>query len=222
MCGRFTLAASAAELATLFDLEDAPALPPRYNIAPSQPVVVARLDAAGRRHLALMRWGLIPAWIKEITAGAALINARSETAAEKPSFRAAFKRRRCLIPATGFFEWQKRGDRKQPYLIARQDGRPFAMAGLWEFWQGGDGSELTSCTILTTTANAVVQPLHERMPVLIDPQDFADWLDPATPADLLHHLLRSAPAAGMHAFPVSAVVNNPANDTPACLQPLTP
>jgi len=220
MCGRFTLTASSSELATLFDLDNAPALPPRFNIAPTQPVAVVRLDAAGRRSFAIMRWGLIPSWAKDISIGSSLINARSETAAEKPSFRAAFKRRRCLLPATGFFEWQKQGDRKQPHLIARKDGRAFAMAGLWEFWQGGDGSELETCTILTTTANALIRPVHDRMPVLLDPQDFADWLDPATPTDLLHHLLRPFPAAEMTAFPVAAVVNSPANDTPACIQPL--
>lgn len=220
MCGRFTLTTPTQNLATLFDLERAPSLEPRYNIAPTQAVAVVRLTPAARREFTLMRWGLIPSWAKDPGIGNSLINARAETVAEKPSFRSAFKRRRCLIPADGFFEWQKLEKRKQPYFIGLKDYRPFAFAGLWEHWEGGDGSVVDSCTIITTTANERVQMLHDRMPVILQPADYADWLTPTTPVDLLFHLLRPYAAEEMIAFPVSAIVSNPANDLPECVTPL--
>lgn len=221
MCGRFSLSAISAELATLFDLDDFPDLPARYNIAPTQPVIVVRqAHDSDRRQVALMRWGLIPSWAKDISIGSRMINARAESVAEKPSFGAAFKRRRCLIPASGFFEWQKRGSSKQPYFIGMEDLGPFALAGLWEYWEGADGSALETTTILTTTPNDLVKPLHNRMPVILHPQDFPDWLHPATPADALIYLLRPYPAAGMIAYPVSTLVNSPANDHPECVEPL--
>lgn len=220
MCGRFTLTTPTQNLATLFDLESAPSLEPRYNIAPTQAVAVVRLTPAARREFTLMRWGLIPSWAKDPGIGNSLINARAETVAEKPSFRSAFKRRRCLIPADGFFEWQKLEKRKQPYFIGLKDYRLFAFAGLWEHWEGGDGSVVDSCTIITTTANERVQMLHDRMPVILQPADYADWLTPTTPVDLLFHLLRPYAAEEMIAFPVSAIVSNPANDLPECVTPL--
>ena len=221
MCGRFTLAADPDELATLFDLEAVPELPPRYNIAPTQPVAAVRLHPyTNQREFTFLNWGLIPSWAKDIKMGSRMINARSETVAEKPSFRAAFKRRRCLIPASGFYEWQKLDGRKQPHFIALQDVRPFAIAGLWEHWEGGDGSVIESCTLLTTTPNALMEPLHNRMPVILHPQDYEDWLQPATDPGMLMHLLRPYPAEAMIAYPVSTVVNSPANDSPACIAPL--
>lgn len=220
MCGRFTLTTPTQALATLFDLDSVPNLEPRYNIAPTQAVAVVRLTPESRRQFTLMRWGLIPSWAKDPGIGNSLINARSETLAEKPSFRSAFKRRRCLIPADGFFEWQKLEQRKQPYFIGLKDYRPFAFAGLWEHWQGGDGSVVDSCTIITTAANERVQMLHDRMPVILQPADYADWLAPATPAAVLMHLLRPYAAEEMIAFPVSAIVSNPVNDLPACITPL--
>lgn len=222
MCGRFSLSASPAELATLFDLDNFPELPARFNIAPTQPVAVVRqAHDSTRREVTLMRWGLIPSWAKDISIGSRMINARAETVAEKPSFRAAFKRRRCLIPASGFFEWQKRADRKQPYFIGMEEQGPFALAGLWEYWEGADGSALETTTILTTTPNDLVKPLHNRMPVILHPQDFSDWLNPSTRADFLMHLLRPYPAADMIAYPVSTLVNSPANDRPECVEPLS-
>lgn len=220
MCGRFTLTTPTKDLATLFDLESVPNLEPRYNIAPTQAVAAVRLTPGAHREFTLMRWGLIPSWAKDPGIGNSLINARAETVAEKPSFRTAFKRRRCLIPADGFFEWQKQEKRKQPYFIGLKDYRPFAFAGLWEHWEGGDGSVVDSCTIITTTANERVQPLHDRMPVILQPADYADWLDPNTHVDFLMHLLRPYAAEEMIAFPVSNVVGNPANDLPACILPL--
>ncbi len=221
MCGRFTLSTPTANLAKLFDLDSVPNLEPRYNIAPTQAVLAVRSTREGLgRELALMRWGLIPSWSKDPAIGSSLINARSETVAEKPSFRTAFKRRRCLIPADGFFEWQKQERAKQPYFIGLADRQPFAFAGLWEHWEGADGSVLDTCTILTTTANATIRPLHDRMPVILDPADYTTWLDAATHPDYLFHLLHPYPAEAMITYPVSTLVNNVANDVPACIQPL--
>lgn len=202
-------------------MDDAPDVPPRYNIAPTQPVLAVRVSAQTRqREFTLFRWGLIPSWAKDPKMSTRMINARAETAAEKPAFRAAFRRRRCLIPATGFYEWQKRKEGKQPYFITMQDGRPFAMAGLWEYWLAADGSEIDSCAILTTQPNELVRPLHNRMPAIIHKADFDAWLDPSAPLELLRHLLRPFPANHMRAYPVSRLVNNPANDAPQCIEPI--
>ncbi len=219
MCGRFTLTATPEALAALFDLPDAPALPPRYNIAPTQPVAVVRTAPHdGRRELALVRWGLIPSWAKDPSIGSRLINARAETVAEKPSFRSAFKRRRCLVPASGFYEWRAEGGRKQPYYIYAADGAPLAIAGLWEHWEGPEGDVVESCTLLTTEANDLVRPIHDRMPVFLPPAAFADWLDPDIdqPGPLLA-LLAPYPAAAMAAHAVSPLVNAVRNDGPACV-----
>ena len=149
-----------------------------------------------------------------------MINARAETVAEKPAYRAAFKRRRCLVPASGFYEWRKREGHKQPYYVAMKDFSPFAIAGLWEHWEGGDGSVIESCTLLTTTPNELVEPIHNRMPVIIAREDFDDWLGPDTGPGTLMHLLRPYPADEMQAYPVSARVNSPANDAPECIEPV--
>lgn len=222
MCGRFALLVPGATVAEFFNLDTAPdPLPARYNIAPTQPVLAVRLSAAGQqREFALFRWGLVPSWAKDVKMGARMINARSESVAEKPAFRAAFKRRRCLIPASGFFEWQVVNGRKQPMFIHPQDDPLFAFAGLWEYWAGADGSELETCTILTTTPNELMGPIHNRMPVIVEQEDFSMWLDPGLrPEDGLH-LLRPYPAEKMAAYPVSTMVNSPANDIPACIEPL--
>lgn len=222
MCGRFTLAADPGTLKTLFDLDDVPALPARYNIAPTQPVAAVRYDAdRDRRQFTFLTWGLIPFWAKEPKIGARMINARAETVAEKAAFRAAFRYRRCLIPTSGFYEWQKRGSHKQPYYITMQDQQPFAIAGLWERWQSPDGSVIESCTLLTTTPNDLVQPLHNRMPVILAPADYALWLAPHSSARQLRDLLRPYPAAAMLAYPVSTRVNNPTYDAVDCIQPLS-
>ncbi len=223
MCGRFALIAPGDALLTLFDLDQPfpeEAFAPRYNIAPTQPVTAARLSQTGERELTWLTWGLVPSWAKEPKMGSRLINARSETVAEKPSFRAAFKRRRCLIPADGFYEWQKLNGRKQPMYIHAQDGRPFALAGLWEHWQSADGSVIESCAILTTRPNELMAPIHNRMPVIIAPADFDEWLHPGPNPEMGLHLLRPYPDEKMAAFPVSAHVNNPRNDDAQCIHPL--
>ena len=219
MCGRFTMYSSRDELARLFgfDAEDAPDLFARYNIAPTQIVAVVLLDD-GQRTLKALRWGLIPSWAKDEKIGNSLINARSETVAEKPAFRAAFKKRRCLIPTSGFYEWVATGaKKKQPLHIRMIDGRPFALAGLWERWSGAEGEPVESCTILTTTANELMQPFHDRMPVILAPDAYEAWLDPQTPVEALQALLRPYPPEGMVAVPVGAYVSNPRNEGPQCL-----
>jgi len=226
MCGRFTLTASPTEIATLFDLPEAPMLAPRYNVAPTQPVGLVRMDPkTEEREWALTLWGLIPSWSKDPSMGARMINARSETVTEKPAFRAAFKRRRCLVPISGFYEWQKVGKGKQPYYITARDEEPLAIAGLWEYWEGGDGSAIESCTLLTTSANDKLSTLHDRMPVFIAPEDFAQWLGSgrdSTPQELdqLQHLLRPYPDEALVTYPVSTFVNSVGNEGPGCVEPL--
>lgn len=220
MCGRFTLIATGEELATQLSLPEAPFVAPRYNIAPTQPVAAVRMNERGEREFTHFQWGLIPSWAKEPSIGSKLINARAETVAEKPSFRNAFKRRRCLIPASGYYEWQQLNGRKQPMYIHRADGDLLVFAGLWELWQPADGSMLETCTILTTDPNDDTAAIHNRMPVILEAPDYGMWLDPATPADSLHHLLRPFGGAPLAAHPVSTAVNRPQNDSPACIAPL--
>ena len=227
MCGRFTQRLSWRELHELMDLVGTPLnLRPRYNAAPSQDVAVVRAAEEGRT-LAMLRWGLIPAWAKDPAIGHRLINARSETAAEKPSFRAAFRNRRCLIPADGFYEWRREGKTRQPWLFGLQDGAPFAFAGLWESWTVPQGATLTgslaerrsgdtveTCTILTTAANETVAPVHGRMPLILPPDAYSSWL---AGEDVP---LAPYPADAMTAHPVSTLVNRPANDDPRCVEPV--
>lgn len=222
MCGRFAQTASPETIAEQFALAEPLSLVPRYNIAPSQPVATVRLNRDTRqRELVLLPLGvLIPSWAKIPAIGYKMINARSETVTEKPSFRNAFKYRRCLVPATGFYEWQKVEKGKQPYYIQVQDGLPFAIAGLWEHWQSADGSEIESVTLLTTAANEMMRPLHDRMPVIIHPDDYGLWLDPdETKPEPLLPLLRPFATELMSAYPVSTLVNSPFNDLPACTLP---
>jgi putative SOS response-associated peptidase YedK len=175
MCGRFALKNPQA-LKAAFDLADMPELPPRYNIAPTQDIAIIRADTSGR-HLSLAHWGLIPSWAKSADSGYSTINARAETVDTKPSFRAPFKRHRCIIPADGFYEWHEEGGIKIPHHIGRTNGAPFALAGLWDVWKGPEG-EVTSCTIIVTEANAFMKRLHDRMPVILAPADYVRWLDP--------------------------------------------
>jgi len=230
MCGRFTLTDPDADLAVQFNLPAIPDLQPRYNIAPTQPVAAVRVGregetsaagAAAVREMVLLRWGLIPFWAKDPGIGARMINARAETVAEKPAFRAAFRRRRCLVVADGFYEWQKQNGWKQPFYIRLQGGKPFAFAGLWEFWKGDDDTAIESCTLLTTQPNEVLRPLHNRMPVILHPKDYALWLDPEVQeSDRLQALLRPYPPDEMGTYPVSRFVNSPENDDPRCVEPL--
>jgi len=222
MCGRFSLTAPGQLWFEIFGLSDPPAWAPRYNIAPTQlvPAVMIPPDRP-QSQFRLLHWGLIPSWAKAPGVGADMINARVETAATKPAFRAAFRRRRCMMLADGFYEWRRQGRRKQPFYVRLRDGRPFAFAGLWEHWEGPGGQAIDSCALLTTEPNALMRPLHHRMPVILDPDAYALWLDPATQeGDRLQPLLRPYPPEAMTAYPVSPRVNNPLNDTPECIHPL--
>lgn len=221
MCGRFLLQTDPVTLGERFDVEMPEELAPRYNIAPGQPVLVIVHDGT-RRRAGFVRWGLVPPWAEAPTARHQLINARAETAAEKPAFRRAFLKRRCLIVADGYYEWATADDRKQPYCVRRRDGRPFAFAGLWEKWQGPDGATYTGCAILTTRANALTAPIHPRMPVILPPEGEGVWLDRAvTDVARLQEWLRPYPSEELVCYPVSARVNHARYDAPDCVEPLS-
>lgn len=239
MCGRFTLRASASEVAEAFGLLEAPPFAPLFNIAPTQPVAVVRHvpeAADSQRELVWMHWGLVPSWAKDRSMGAKMINARADTAPTKPAYRAAFRRRRGLVVADGFYEWQEPEQtgslgtgkmagrrskaKKQPYFFHMDDDRPFAFAGLWETWESPDGSFLDSCTILTTDANELMRPVHDRMPVILAPDDYRRWLDPAVEASEVLPLLRPYPGDDLVAYPISTYVNSPSHDDAHCIAPL--
>lgn len=221
MCGRYTLKITPAELATYFDLPEVPDLPARYNIAPTQPIPTVRVDAGIGRHLVMMRWGFVPAWAKEMTGSAPLINARLETAHEKPTFRQSFRARRCLIPADGFYEWQRTEAAKQPYVFQLPDGEPYAFAALWDRWQAPDGAVIDSCAMLTTEANAVMAPIHHRVPVILERAHYAAWLDPDQhDPERLRQILVSGVADRLVATPVSKRVNQVVNDDATLLEPV--
>lgn len=221
MCGRFTLTADSQVIQQTFNLDSVPdTMVPRFNIAPTQPVAV--ITNEDPKALTFHRWGLIPSWAKDIKIGSSLINARAETAAEKPAFRSAFKRRRCLIPANGFYEWQKRTEKtKVPMYVHLKNHELFAFAGLWEVWRSPEGDELRTCTILTTEPNALIKPLHNRMAVILDPADYEMWLSPdeLAPGEL-KSALRQYDADKMAVYEVSRLVNSPGNDTPELLVPV--
>jgi putative SOS response-associated peptidase YedK len=223
MCGRFTQTQSGVAIAQAFQLAAVPTLVPRYNIAPSQPVgVIVQTQENLQSQWHLLQWGLVPFWAKDPSLGARMINARAETIAEKPAFRAAFRYRRGLVPADGFYEWQvQTSKRKQPFYMQLGDRQPFAFASLWESWQAADGSVLETCTIITTAANELMQPIHDRMPVILHLNDYAQWLDPTQTATAkLQPLLKPYPSNQMVAYPVSTVVNRATYDDPACIVPL--
>lgn len=224
MCGRFTLTSPADAVAAAFDLIEVADLTPRYNIAPTQSVaaVIAQPANGGiARELRMLHWGLIPFWAKDRAIGNRMINARGETLAEKPSFRAALKSRRCLIAADGFFEWKKSGDGKQPYFIHMKDGSVFGFAGLWERWTSPEGEEVQSCTIITTDPNKVSAQIHDRMPAIIAPEDYDHWLDPAAKqANEVLPLIGPYDDSAMEAYAVSKIVNKPGNDVRECVEPV--
>lgn len=222
MCGRFTMTVDPAQLRDAFPwLDIREDWEPRFNIAPTQPVAV--VANRGDNRLDFFRWGLIPSWTKDPSIGNRLINARAETLAEKASFRNAYRRRRCLILADGFYEWKTEAStkRKQPMYIRMKTGEPFGFAGLWEAWNPPDGSQVLSCTIITTEPNELVRGIHNRMPVILERGAYSDWLSPAemNPQDL-QYLLKPYPPGELVAYPVSTLVNSPDNDVPACIQPL--
>jgi putative SOS response-associated peptidase YedK len=219
MCGRFAQRSQAGKVAKQFKVDDVPPLAERYNVAPSQAVLAVR-EALGGREATLLKWGLVPHWAKDPGIGNKLINARSETVTEKPSFREAFARRRCLVPVDGFYEWSRRGDRKRPFYFHMKDGEPFAVAGLWERWEG-EGEPLETCTLLTTEANELLASYHDRMPVILRPEDYEVWLDAdVRESGQLTRLLRPYAYEEMSAYAVSALVNSPSNDDPRCVAPL--
>ena len=257
MCGRFTVTSAPDAIRALFRYPEQPNFPPRYNVAPTQPIAVVRLArdqaewepvsrpdraqdstigarsdakpvptfadrAPGRRQFVLMRWGLLPSWVKDPKTFTLLINARGETVSDKPAFRNAMKRRRCLIPADGFYEWQAAGGRKQPYYMHAKSGEPLAFAGLWETWTGPNGEELDTATIVTTDANRTLRDIHGRMPVIVPPEAFDLWLDCANvDARTAEALIRPAPDDLLEAYEVSTAVNRTANDNPKLLEPFT-
>ncbi|MBD1912618.1 MULTISPECIES: SOS response-associated peptidase [unclassified Leptolyngbya] len=220
MCGRFTQSQPAEKIARQFGLETVPTLPARYNIAPTQDVPVV-LGSSQERQFAQLYWGLIPSWSKDPKMGSRMINARSETVTEKPSFRTAFRKRRCLVVADGFYEWQRTNGSKQAHFFYLPDGEgersPFAFAGLWEHWESPDGDVIRSCTILTTEANEALRPIHERMPVILPSDAYEAWLQPNQKEDILLSLLRPYADDAMAEFPVGPEVNSPRNDSPELL-----
>lgn len=222
MCGRFTLTVDPGQLQEAFPWVDFPdQIPQRFNIAPTQPVAVIPNDGTNR--LDFFNWGLIPFWAKDPKIGSRMINARSETIAEKPSFRGSFKYKRCLILADGFYEWQKLPDSKSkiPHFIHLRNGQPFAFAGLWDSWNSDDGSEIRSCTIITTEPNQLLNKIHNRMPVILKPETYKDWIQEGeNDPTLLMSFLNPYPSEAMEAFPVSTMVNSPQNDSPECVLPL--
>jgi len=223
MCGRFTLRAKLNLLLQQFAIEtcELDEWAPRYNIAPTQNVLAVRADDDGKRELVPLRWGLVPPWSKDLKIGSRMINARSETIAEKPSFRAPFKKKRCLILADGFYEWKKEGKAKQPYYISLQDQQPFAFAGLWEAWKSEGQPRTESCTVITTEPNELMAGIHDRMPVIFSPSDCVLWLNgQGEDARKLLPLLDAFPADEMKAMPVDTQVNNPRFDDEACIAPL--
>lgn len=220
MCGRFTLRANLNRVLQEVGVDGGPDWSPRYNIAPTQSVPVVRVSADGPRTCDLLRWGLVPSWAKDPKAvpRGGLINARAETVATQPAFRAAFKRRRCLVLADGYYEWKPAGKLKQPYFIRRPDDEPFTLAGLWEHWQPADGTAWETFTLITTEANDRTRPIHDRMPVILAGPDRETWLDGAADPSRLKGLLRPFDANGLVTDPVSTAVNNPRNDAAECVQ----
>ena len=224
MCGRFTQTSQPLEIAELLDLpaESVPPYQPRYNLAPTQPALVLRRNPhTGDRELTFLTWGLVPSWARDPAIGSKLINARAETLAEKSAYRSAFRRRRCVVPADGFYEWKKTGDGKQPWFITRKDRKPMPLAGLWEHWESPDGSTIESFTLITTEPNELVRRLHDRMPAILPDEEMTRWLDTgADLGELQALLLTPYPAALLDAWPVSTLVNSPANDDPGLIDPL--
>ena len=223
MCGRFTQHLTGRRIHELYRMPKSAQplhLQPRYNGAPTQDFAVCRLDEDGRRALATLRWGLVPSWAKDRRRGARLVNARAETVHDTPSFGAAFRARRCLVPANGWFEWQRTGHAKQPYFLALADGSPVSFAGLWECWARG-GDALASFTIITTAASPGLADIHHRQPVIVDPDRLADWLDPSSPMPRLFDLLREPHAGPYERRAVSTRVNSIGNDDADILTPVS-
>ncbi|HET6421203.1 MAG TPA: SOS response-associated peptidase [Geobacteraceae bacterium] len=221
MCGRFTLHLPREILEEIFGVLVMRDLPRRYNIAPGQNAAVIRVYPDGTRHLDLLRWGLVPSWAKNPAVGSRMINARSETAREKPAFRNALKYRRCIVPASGFYEWREEAGRKKPLYLKLKDDKPMMFAGLWEHWKSTAGDTLESFAILTTGANELIKPVHDRMPLILDREDAELWLDPhVTVPERLDAVFKEFPSEKMEMYPVSKTVNSAKNDGPECIRPV--
>jgi putative SOS response-associated peptidase YedK len=222
MCGRFTLQIPPELLAEIFGLTEIPVYPARYNIAPTQQVASIRCTADGHRRLDFVHWGLIPSWAKDKSIGNRMINARSDSVHEKPAFRHSMQYRRCIIPAGGFYEWKKESGKKLPLYVRMKDGLVMAFAGIWDSWKSPEGEIIDSCSILTTSSNKLIEPLHDRMPIILHPEEYQLWLDrEMTDPGKLKPLFQHYPADLMEMYPVSPLVNSPRNDTPDLIIPLT-
>jgi putative SOS response-associated peptidase YedK len=219
MCGRYSLTTAPEALRRLFNFDNMPNLGPRYNIAPTQDVAVIHMPDNSGRALSMMRWGLIPSWFKEIGRTAPMINARSDTISQKPSFRAAFDSRRCLVPADGFYEWRTEDGKKQPFRIGMKGGAPMAFAGIWEHWESPEGDRTNSVAIVTTEANSKLHPIHARMPAILDPDDYDRWLG-AEDGSSVQPLLHPYPPDNMAFYRVGLRVNSVRNDDADCIAPL--
>jgi putative SOS response-associated peptidase YedK len=221
MCGRYAITSAPEAIRRLFGYDEQPNFPPRYNVAPTQPVPIVRM-VAGKRHFALVRWGFIPSWVKDPRSFSLLINARGESLSDKPAFRAAMRYRRCLFPADGFYDWRREGARASPHYVRPKAGGPMALAGLWENWMGPHGEEVETAVIVTTRANRMLAPIHPRMPVIVPPEAFDLWLDSArVDAATAAALIAPAPEDMLAVHQVSPAVNSAANDTPDLIAPVT-
>jgi len=222
MCGRYAVTSAPEAIRALFGYPEQPNFPPRYNVAPTQPIAIVRL-VDGKRQFALVRWGLLPSWVKDPKNFSLLINARGESLTDKPAFSAAMKRRRCLVPADGFYEWNTSRAGKRPFFVRAKSGGPIAFAGLWETWMGPNGEELETAAIVTTRANRTLGEIHERMPVIVPPDAFNLWLDCANvDVETALTLVAPAPDAMLEAYEVSSAVNRTANDNPALVERRSP
>jgi putative SOS response-associated peptidase YedK len=220
MCGRYAITSAPEAIRRLFGYDEQPNFPPRYNVAPTQPVPIVRM-MEGKRRFALVRWGFIPSWVKDPRTFSLLINARGESLGDKPAFRAAMRYRRCLFPANGFYDWRRAGERVTPYYVRLKAGGPMALAGLWENWMGPHGEEMETAVIVTTRANRLLAPIHPRMPVIVPPEAFDLWLDARVEATTAAALIAPAPEDMLEMHEVSPAVNSAANDTPDLIAPMT-
>src|ERR1041384_7394362 len=220
MCGRYAITTAPEAIRQLFGYLEQPSFPPRYNVAPTQRWPIVRM-AEGKRQLALVRWGLIPAWVKDPRTFSLVINARGESVLDKPALRHAMKYRRCLFPADGFYEWNRSGERTQPCFVRLKSGQPMAFAGLWESWRGANGEEMESAAIVTTTASRSIAHIHDRMPVIVPPEAFDFWLDPKVDAQTAAAVIQPAKDDTIEHYEVSRAVNRFENDWPKLVEPLT-
>jgi len=219
MCGRYAITSAPEAIRQLFGYPEQPNFPPRYNVAPTQPIPIVRMTE-GKRHFALVRWGLIPAWVKDPRTFSLVINARGESVLDKPAFKNAMKYRRCLFPADGFYEWERRGERKQPYFVRRKGGGPLAFAGLWESWMGPNGEEQETAAIVTADASPSIAHIHDRMPVIVPPEAFDFWLDPKVDAEMAMAVIKPANDDTIEHYEVSRAVNRHENDSAELVEPL--